>query len=117
MNKGFLAKLTLGEDRPLVQEDFSTNTNDRLDTLNLIFANLADDSCISLINDQAAKKHFLAPLVTLCGENVQSTLWTNAHIIQTSYLILATIKRDVFKVSSVSEIFHKDEVNVPNSWH
>lgn len=55
------------------------------------------------------KKHFLVPLFLLCGENLQSALWTNANIIQTSYLILAIIKKEVFESSSINEILNKDK--------
>ena len=104
--------LQLGEDRPLVMEDFSSKINDRLDILNRLYAlvHTVPSWLPGLSRNQTGKKKFLVPLLLLCGENVQSTLWTNSKIIQTSYLILCTLKKDVFKTESVSEIFNKDEV-------
>jgi hypothetical protein len=111
VNSGFLEKLQLGEDRPLVKEDFSSKINDRLDTLNRLYAlvHTVPPWLPGLSRNQTGKKKFLVPLILLCGENVQSTLWTNSKIIQTSYLILSTLKKDVFKTESVSEIFNNDE--------
>lgn len=112
VNSGFLAKLRLGEDRPYVKNDFSSKINERLDILNRLYANITDESNNVLvldINDKTIKKYFLVPLFLLCGENVQSALWTNANIIQTSYLILSHIKTEVFKCSSINEILNKDE--------
>ena len=110
----FILSLTLqlGEDRPLVKEDFSSKINDRLDILNRLYAlvHTVPSWLPGLSRNQTGKKKFLVPLLLLCGENVQSTLWTNSKIIQTSYLILSTLKKDVFKTESVSEIFNKDEV-------
>ena len=102
----------IGEDRPLVKEDFSSKINDRLDILNRLYAlvHSVPSWLPGLGRNQTGKKKFLVPLLLLCGENVQSTLWTNSKIIQTSYLILCTLKKDVFKTESVSEIFNKDEV-------
>ena len=113
VSKGFLAKLQLGEDRPYVKEDFSSKINDRLDVLNLLYSNLTNDTTtedkvLLNINDNVTKKHFIVPLFLLSGENLQSALWTNANIIQTSYLILAIIKKEVFKSSSINEILNKD---------
>ena len=110
----FILSLTLqlGEDRPLVKEDFSSKINDRLDIINSLYAlvHSVPSWLPGLSRNQTGKKKFLVPLLLLCGENVQSTLWTNSKIIQTSYLILSTLKKDVFKTESVSEIFNKDEV-------
>ena len=111
--------LLLGEDRPLVKEDFSSKINDRLDILNRLYAlvHSVPSWLPGLGRNQTGKKKFLVPLLLLCGENVQSALWTNSKIIQTSYLILSTLKKDVFKAESVSEIFNKDEVYVYNLWN
>ena len=107
-----MAKLQLGEDRPYVKEDFSSKINDRLDVLNLLYSNLTNDTTedkvLLNINDNVTKKHFIVPLFLLSGENLQSALWTNANIIQTSYLILSIIKKEVFKSSSINEILNKD---------
>lgn len=103
---GFLPQLNNIEDRPLTKADFQSGIGERTDILNKIHTLLIEHK-ISPDHDITRKK-ILAPLILLCGENVQSCAWTNSQIIQSSYSILTVLKNQIFKLDSLSSIFEEN---------
>ena len=50
------------------------------------------------------KKNVFVPLLLLCGENVQPADWTSTHHIQISYILLNSLKRDIFHQDSIMDL-------------
>ena len=108
VQKSLLPKLCLAEDRPYTKDDFENSSKIRSKCIAELAQNLNDDVEIDEKNEDHIK-YFIAPLINLCGENIKSSEWTNANLIQCSYEILTHLKK-IFNVDSISELFH----NHPN---
>ena len=104
VQKSVLPKLCLAEDRPYTKDDFENSSKIRSECITYLAQYLNDDVEIDEKNE-AHIKYLIAPLINLSGENIKSTEWTNAKLIQCSYEILNILKKK-FNVDSISKLFH-----------
>ena len=94
VQRSVLPKLCLAEDRPYTKDDFEDSLKIRSECITYLAQYLNDDVAIDEKNE-AHIKYLIAPLINLCGENLKSTEWTNAKLIQCSYEILNNLKKNI----------------------
>ena len=96
--------LNIGEDRPYTHDDFKETLQNRVEKFEFIEKQLKFNVVLKF-DDKIISKNLIAPLVVLCGENIKSTEWTNANLIEISYKILSHLKNKTFKNDSIANIF------------
>ena len=100
-----LPTLKLGEDRPYNSQDFDKSLENRLQSIKTIEIELKGTDFSLDLDDKITLKHFVAPLIVICGENAKSTEWSTAKTIEISYKILTLLKTKFFKTDSMIKIF------------
>ena len=108
----FIPTLKFGEDRPYCKEDFLSSNRKRLDLFNQIHSSLLTDE--HNFQEKNTRKNVVAPLLLLCGENVQSTEWTNPQLIQISYTILTFLKNSALKKESIRAVLICSDCEILN---